>query len=802
MNKSSAPVAPDLEVRTARSVADLASEWLNLSTSRTPLRPDFLKAVEEARVNGIEPYYLSFFENARCVGCANVYVAETDFATFDQELPESARRTIKAWFPDFMRFKVAECGFFTMIGEGLLSLDESLESCLNGLDVELERIARASGADFLLVRDVPMDKFERYRAMLRPRGYYPVLGFPNSVLGIPWRTLDDYLAALGSKTRLKFRNALKLDEKFGITVKFERDFAPLAPRLAELWRNVNENAKEYSREILDERFFQSCANCLPENSEVLLFLHGGQIIAFMLNLFGDDDYIVLDWGVDYGYEHYRQANLYRAATVLSLQRAIALGKQRLELGITNYTPKMTLGAALVPLVYFVRHIDERRYSKTLARLLSDNITQPDDTGHDSLHRTGAPGVDFAALETRIKTEQNDFPESDVFNRIGAYYRADTMRLAGIYGFRPTFNCAQDSLITFSDGRERVLLGTNSYLGAATHPEVVAAARRAVAEYGTGCSGSPLLNGTLDIHERLEKELADFLGREAVTLCSTGYQTNLAGLSTLCRPGDVVLMDERNHRSLFDGVKLSGADCFVYRHADLGHLERILERTAGRKRLIVSDSLFSMEGVIADLRGICDLARRYGARVFVDESHAIGVLGQNGRGASELLGVERDVDVVMGTFSKSFAALGGFLAGSCEIIDYIKHNAGGHIFSASLPAAMVETVRTVLRLIQKEPERRREILEKAEYMANSLQALDYRAPFHGSQIVPVILGNSTLALAAYRRFMDHGVYVNPVCPPAVPEEAAGFRTSYIATHRWEHLNRALEVFRRHRRDLHV
>jgi 8-amino-7-oxononanoate synthase len=291
-----------------------------------------------------------------------------------------------------------------------------------------------------------------------------------------------------------------------------------------------------------------------------------------------------------------------------------------------------------------------------------------------------------------------------------------------------------------------------------------------------------------------------MGTEAVALCSTGYQTNLAGLSSLLQQGDVALMDARNHRSLFDGVKLSGADCLIHRHADMDHLERLLKRTQGRRRLIVTDSLFSMEGTIADLQRICDLAEHYGARVFVDESHAVGVLGENGRGVCELQGVSQRVDIIMATFSKSFAALGGFLTGRFELIDYIKHNAGGHIFSASLPASVIETVRAVLRIIQNEPERRQGILQRARYMASSLQDMGYNAPYYGSQIVPVVFGNYTLTLAAYKHFMDCGVYVNPVGPPAVPEEFAGFRTSYIATHRLEDLERALDIFDQHRHDL--
>lgn len=777
--------------------------WGKNTSLHTPLRKDFLAANESAELNISANAYLTFIQSERILGHANLIVSRTDFSTLDHSLAPHHREAIKRWYPRFMEFGVVENGFFTMIGKGHAISDLSqLSGAMKRLDQEMEQLGRDTCSEVLLIRDIPADQFDSYNEALRPLGYYPALGFANAALQIRWKSIQDYLSALSSKTRHKLSKAFSLKQAFDIDVEFRSDFSELAEEFAQLWRNVNGNSRDYNREKLGPTFFRSMAGHLPENAEALLFRHKGKLIAFMLNLYGEDDYIVLDWGVDYAHEHYRKASLYRAATVLSLARAIERGKQRLELGITNYSPKLTLGAEIIPLVYFIRHINEPRYSRTLARMLTENIQQPDNRAHDSVFRTGAVLHDIPAVAAGIEAAQGDFADTDIFRAVDRYHRANNMRIAGIYGLYPEFNCAQGSSITCSDGRELVLLGTNSYLGAATHPRVVQAAKAAIERYGTGCSGSPLLNGTLDIHNALERELAQFVARDAVMLCSTGYQTNLAALSALCGPGDAVLMDSRNHRSLFDGVRLSGADCLIYRHADLHHLERLLTRLKGRPTLIVTDSLFSMEGVIADLPRICELAHRHGARLFVDESHAIGVLGQRGRGVCELQGVESDVDLIMGTFSKSFAAVGGFVAGDREVIDSMKHTGSGHIFSASLPAAVVETVRTVLRLMQDNQDSRREILDKARYMATELKAMGYRARFGGSQIVPVVLGNFTLALAAYKRFMDSGVYVNPVGPPAVPEEAAGFRTSYMATHQWRDLDRALEIFRQHAGDFAI
>jgi 8-amino-7-oxononanoate synthase len=795
---------PALRIQCLRQASELDATWDHTLPIPTPMQRDFLRVVQTSGVNDLHTYYLRFLDaNDHTVAQANVFVSDTDFSTFDSKLPASARATIKGWFPQFMRFRIVEVGYFTMIGEGLVVRDRALlEPVLRCLDECLQHIAQDERADFLLMRDIPLSAYEDYRRGLSGLGYVPSVGFPNATLQVPWGSIDEYLTCLDSKTRLKFKNSLKLQERFGIEVDITSDFEALAPQLEQLWSAVHARAKDYAREVLNAEFFAASARDLGGKGgkgEIIRFRQGDRLIGFMLNLIGATDYIVLDWGVDYTYEHYREANLYRAATLLSLERAMQLGKQRLELGITNYTPKQTLGAEIAPLAYFLRHREDPRFSHTLARLLTDTIALPDTAAHAATAKLGTIEHDLVAFEQRVKRDQNPFDVADVLERVGNFQRANSLRLSGIYGLYPVFNCAQGSVVTLEDRRERVLLGTNSYLGLANDERVISAAEAALRRYGSGCSGSPLLNGTLDIHNQLEAELAAFTGREAVALCSTGYQTNLAAISALCGQGDVVLMDARNHRSLFDGVKLSGADCAIFRHADLQHLERLLQRTAGRRRMIITDSVFSMEGTIADLRSIVALAKAYGARLFVDESHAVGVFGPRGRGITELQGVEADVDIVMGTFSKAFAGLGGFVAGKAMLIDYIKHNAGGHIFSASLPPSVIATVLAALDIVRREPQRRVAVLERARFMATQLQALGYRAPYHGSQIVPVVLGNYTLALSAYKRFMDEGVYVNPVGPPAVPEADSGFRTSYIATHRWEDLHRAIDIFRRHRND---
>ncbi|MBB3061932.1 aminotransferase class I/II-fold pyridoxal phosphate-dependent enzyme [Microbulbifer rhizosphaerae] len=779
--------------------------WDAVYRGNSGLTYDFLSIVEDSGINNLEHRYLRFCtDSGEPVGKANFYSVSMDFSTMDQTLTPAVRNTIKAWYPDYLTFKVYEMGMFTMIGDCLeVAAEEHCEGVLRAAAEDMIERSASGESDFLLIRDVPLEKYPLYKKVLSPLGFFPTSGFTNAVIENTWPSFDDYLASLNSKTRHKLKTSLKIEEKFGIEIEITSDYAHLAEEMEHLWMKVNARAKDYSREQLDRHFFRVSAETLHDRSEIIVLRHEGKMVGFMFNLIGEHDYIMLDWGVDYDFELYEKTSLYRTASVLSLKRTIELGKKRLELGITNYTPKKLLGAEMRPLIFFVRHRDDADMSRTLARILLESLQHPDELAvPQGMVIAGNSTVSAVEWREYLAYEQDVFPARDPFLKADRHFQFDAMKMAGVYGFYPEFTTAQGSAIDFDGGRDVVLLGTNSYLGLNTHPRVVEAAIEATKRYGTGCSGSPLLNGTLDIHNALERELAEFTGREAAVLCSTGYQTNLTALSALCDENTLVLMDERNHRSLFDGVRLSGAEYAIYRHNDPEHLARILGRNSDRSCLVVTDSVFSMEGTVADLPRLCDIKERYGARLYVDESHAFGAVGEGGRGLCEQAGVLERVDLVMGTFSKSFAALGGFVAGERRVIEFIKHTGGGHIFSASLPPAVVATVRECLRIVRDEPERRQELLAKAHYVAHRLVEMGYQADFCGVPIVPVVFGHSALALAAYCKFMAEGVYVNPVLPPAVPENQAGFRTSYMANHDWRDIERALAVFERLRGDFAI
>ena len=383
--------------------------------------------------------------------------------------------------------------------------------------------------------------------------------------------------------------------------------------------------------------------------------------------------------------------------------------------------------------------------------------------------------------------------ADLFRKARAFTKAEEARAAGLYPYFRAIQQSHDTEVVI-DGRRIIMVGSNNYLGLTHDPRVLAAAEEAGRNYGTGCTGSRFLNGTLDIHETLERELAAFCGKEAALVFSTGYQTNLGVIATLVGRNDVVLIDKLDHASIVDGCFLSLGDTIRYKHNDLQDLERILAGLEPRRgRLIAIDGIFSMEGDIAPLPSLIELAAKYGARILVDEAHATGVLGKTGAGTCEHWGVSAQTDLITGTFSKSLASIGGYVAADADVIDYLKHHARPLIFSASMPPYAVATVLTALRIIRDEPERRESLWQNARYMMQNFRSLGYDTAGSETPIVPVIVGEPTATFLFWKQLFDEGVFTNPVVNPAVPENSCRIRTSYIATHTREQLDFVLEKF---------
>jgi 8-amino-7-oxononanoate synthase len=399
------------------------------------------------------------------------------------------------------------------------------------------------------------------------------------------------------------------------------------------------------------------------------------------------------------------------------------------------------------------------------------------------------------------------PAVDVFEKARSHDRLEQLEAARDQDLLPYFRLIESEAgpLMEVEGAEKVMLGSNNYLGLTGDERVKQAARDALERYGTGLTGSRFLNGTTPLHVELERELADWMGTDDVIVFTTGHQANVGCLGTILGPGDTVICDSADHASILDGVKISGAKLRPFRHNQMPKLERMLERAAGDGGgvLVVVDGVFSMEGDVCDLPAIVDLCERHGARLMVDEAHAVGVLGARGAGSAELFGLEDRVDLRMGTFSKSLASCGGFIAGSADVIDFLRVSSRPFIFTASAVPAAVGAALGALRVIRSEgPELMARLLENSAYLRQGfrnlgLQVIEPGTLPDGSEantpVVPVMVGEDWQAVLLWKELFDAGVYTNVALHPAVPPGAALLRTSLMATHEREHLDRALEIF---------
>src|SRR5262245_26049444 len=381
-------------------------------------------------------------------------------------------------------------------------------------------------------------------------------------------------------------------------------------------------------------------------------------------------------------------------------------------------------------------------------------------------------------------------------------RVARLRAANAYCYYRAIESAQDPTVLVA-GRTLIMLGSNNYLGLTSHPKVKEAGIDALRRFGTGCAGSRLLNGTLRLHEMLEGKLARFIGKPSVVTFSTGFQVNLGTMSSLLDRGDIVYLDKQDHACIIDGARLSFAKIRKFAHNDPDDLRRLMAADPGdRGRLVAVDGVFSMEGDIAPLPEIVDVARRFDAGVLVDDAHGVGVLGRGGRGTAEHFDLEDDVDLIVGTFSKSLASTGGFVAGDSDVIDHIRHTARSLIFSAALPPASAAAAAAAVDILQAEPERREQLRRNAQFLREGLSSLGFCTGDSQTPVIPIIVGDDERAFAMTRRLEEEGVFVNPVVSPATPQGRALLRTSCMATHTEQHLSRALDACARVGREFGV
>ena len=381
---------------------------------------------------------------------------------------------------------------------------------------------------------------------------------------------------------------------------------------------------------------------------------------------------------------------------------------------------------------------------------------------------------------------------DLFKKCYDFTTVKDAKKAGIYPYFHALDTKQDIVVQM-EGKREIMIGSNNYLGLTSHPEVIQAGKEAILNYGSGCSGSRFLNGTLRIHLELEKNLAEFLHKDACMTFSTGFQTNLGIISAIAGRNDLIFCDKENHASIYDGCRLSYAKMFRFRHNDMTDLEEQLSKAPEDKgKLIITDGVFSMGGDICNLPEIVRLAKKYGARVMVDDAHGLGILGKHGRGTAEYFDMEDDVDIIMGTFSKSLASMGGYMAASNDVIDYVKHTSRPFIFCASIPPSNAATANAALNILKKEPQRVKALAEISEYVRKGLKARGLKIRDSKTPIIPIYTYGMKRTFVACKELFEQGVYVNPVIPPATAPGECLIRTSYTATHTKELMDEAMDI----------
>jgi 8-amino-7-oxononanoate synthase len=385
--------------------------------------------------------------------------------------------------------------------------------------------------------------------------------------------------------------------------------------------------------------------------------------------------------------------------------------------------------------------------------------------------------------------------ADLFDKVATDPVLQAAKQGREQGYYPYFKPLSETEGTevVVDGRRLVMIGSNNYLGLTMHPTVRKAALDAIEQFGTSCTGSRFLNGTLELHKELERRLARFLGKESALIFGTGYQANLGAITALMGRGDIAICDKEVHACIVDGVRLAGCEMKRFRHNDLNDLERLLKETRDDRRMVLVDGVYSMGGDLAPLPEMVALCKQYGARLFVDDAHGIGVMGDSGRGTHFHFNVVDDVDVIMGTFSKSFASLGGVIAGDRDVIDFIQHHARSLIFSASMPPANVATVLACLDVIEADASYVPRVHAQAAKVRDGLRGLGFNCGESVTPIVPVFIGDEMKTIFTWKAMYEHGVYVNPVLPPGVPPSKSLLRTSYMATHTDSQIAQVLETF---------
>lgn len=432
--------------------------------------------------------------------------------------------------------------------------------------------------------------------------------------------------------------------------------------------------------------------------------------------------------------------------------------------------------------------DVREFSPQHGQALEDAAGTNGSSTNGTSHNHHA--VNVAAIESPA----TGFQGPPIFEKAARDMRSQELESVGLYPYFRCIDSAQDTEVLI-DGKKMLMLGSNSYMGLTNDPRIKEAVKKAVDEYGSGCAGSRFLNGTLKIHVALEEQIADFVGKEAALAFTTGFQANLGAISALVGKDDHVFIDRSDHASIVDGCRLGFGKIHKFRHNDMENLERLIRLHDATGKLIIVDGVYSMEGDLVELPKLVEIAKRSRAGLLVDDAHGIGVLGSHGQGTVNHFGLDNEVDLIAGTFSKSLASIGGFVAGSKSAITYLKHHARALIFSASMAPACVAAASKAIEIIRDEPERREALWANTHFLLNELKRLGFNTGSSCTPIVPVVTGDLMTCFQFWRALHDAGIFVNPVVPPATAPSQCLIRLSVMATHTREQLEYALEVIER-------
>ncbi|HCS66267.1 MAG TPA: hypothetical protein DIW64_20580 [Cellvibrio sp.] len=771
------------------SILDVSeSQWDAIIPRATGLKHNVLQTLELSRVNNLICHYLAFEQGNHWIGKANIYETSMDFASLDKNLSPHARRLIKIWFPDYLNLSMAECGLFAMNGDGVVVKDpHHLTQVIPLIHNELQNIATEKNLDLLVFRDVPLEQYSIYEKILTPLGYTPSAGFTNAVIDIRWNSIEHYLESLNSKDRYKLKTALKIEEDFGIRVEITSDYKHLAKQMADLWRNVNASSDDYNREQLDEAFFYEAGARLQNNSEVILFYAKEKLVAFMWSLIGTEDYHMADWGVDYDYPQYREANFYRAASMISLKRAIALGKQRMQLGMTNYTPKKLLGAQMQPLVYFIKHQKNSAFTTIVNRMITDAIEQPPELNYYAAGSWPLDTMTADEYKSIFTQKLVDYTTNDALSRVDANYDIDILKLGGLYGFYPDIETLN------------LPLSSGIFVNYNHHPEIINAANKAWDNTKATHNGAPFFSGESDATRALQFKLSQMVQQEAAQLLPNGNLIHQTALTPLLDSSCLVLLDEQTSPGIWEAVGPAGCEIKTFAHQDLADLEAIIIENTGRKILIIAETAFPLFGDQTDIAALVQLKQQYDTRLYVDESLTLGLCGKNVTnthyrlGLSAQQGISDQIDVIVASTLSGLGIDAGFVAAPTKVIEHIRHQATSLLFAGSLSAAQLAMLSTALDLAANRLTTDSELFAKTEFLTGKLIEQGFNAALYQSPIINLIFTDFMITLAVQKKLLQLGVAVAAIGQPLLPPDMSVIHLNLYEDITWEELKKLVDIF---------